>query len=186
VRQHLFFVTGLAEIEAAANQSLRNALEYLGKAGFEIDVWSFMPNQFWNLLDPASVFPRNVRYHRIGRLAAGVIILGRKLRTLLGVRGKAARPAQRLRPSQAVGVDEGYNWFGRLSFIAFLWGFYVPLELIRVGWHSLRRRPDMYYGVSCQGAVVASLLGRIFRRPVVTRFHGVDLTEADLATPARR
>jgi glycosyltransferase involved in cell wall biosynthesis len=58
--------------------------------------------------------------------------------------------------------------------------FYLPFETLRVLLHAWRQNAELLYGVNCQGALVASLVGRVLRKPVVTRFHGVSISEADL------
>jgi len=79
-----------------------------------------------------------------------------------------------------------FNWFGRAVYLVFLYLVLAPIQALRIFWHAIRSRPDLIYGLNCHGAIVASLVGPLFRIPVVTRFYGVGITQSDLCSLRRR
>jgi glycosyltransferase involved in cell wall biosynthesis len=175
-------ISGFSDIETAGNQSMKNGIKFLAEFGYQLKVFTFMPEDYPNLQDPEKVFPAGVEFHRLPRILSWVIRLGQKTKDFVGRQRDEARQSEEAQPfGNAGGYLREYNAMGRLFYLFFLFLLYIPVESFRVLAHSLRCRPDLVYGVNCQGAVVASLLGRLLRRPVIIRFHGVSVTEHDLA-----
>jgi glycosyltransferase involved in cell wall biosynthesis len=56
---------------------------------------------------------------------------------------------------------------------------YAVVERIRFFLHSIRRRPDLYYGYEIYGAKAAYDTAQLFHRPVFTRFQGTYVTDAN-------
>ncbi|MGQ9574338.1 MAG: glycosyltransferase family 4 protein [Thermoguttaceae bacterium] len=166
-------VTGLYDVQTAGNQSLKNTLVWLARAGASIDLFSMWPRGYPTLQDP-SIFGPNVRIHRLPRWLNRAFNLGKLVKDSLGRwQAKARRTGQD--PDQPEGYYAEYNWFGRLTHIGFMFLVCLPVQLLRAGWFSMRLKPDLLYGLNCQGALTASLLGRVLHIPVVTRFHGVTM-----------
>jgi glycosyltransferase involved in cell wall biosynthesis len=167
----LVVVTGLYDVQTAGNQSLKNTLIWLSEAGMSIDLFSIYPHGYPTLRDP-SIFGRKVRVRRLPRWLNPLFHLAKLIKDSLG-RWKPNGSADRQDVRESRGIYAEYNWFGRLTHIAFMFLVCVPIQLLRAGFFSMRFRPDLLYGLSCQGALTASLLGRLLHVPVVTRFHGV-------------
>ncbi len=184
----IYVISGLTDIEIAGNQTFRNTLKYLCEARYRLRVFTFMPARFPNLDDPDKVFDGKAQFHRLPRFLSPALNLGKAIKDLIGKRTKNGVAEQGVPFTQTCGTYlREYNGMGRVCFIVFMFLLYVPVEYFRV----LRRvllsdKPDLLYGVNCQGAVVAGLLGRTLRLPVITRFHGVSVSLSDLDRPVRR
>jgi len=167
----LLIVTGLYDVQTAGNQSLKNTLIWLSQGGLSIDLFSIYPHGYPTLQAP-SIFGPEVRVRRLPRWLNWLFHLGKWIKDSLG-RWKAKGSTARQDVRESAGIYAEYNWFGRLTHIAFMFLLCVPVQLIRAGLFCCARKPDLLYGLNCQGALPASLLGRLFHIPVVTRFHGV-------------
>ncbi len=182
ISKHIFLISGLSDVETAGNQSMKNSLRYLSEFGYKIWVFSFMPKDYPNLQDPTEILYPNVEFHRLPNILSPLIWFGKKVKDFIG-RRRGGLPQNRKEIShEMVGtLLREYNSIGHLFYIAFLFFFYLPVELCRVLYYSFKYKPDLVYGVNYQGSVVASLLGRLLRKPIITRFHGVCISEYDLA-----
>ena len=164
-------ITGLYDVQTAGNQSLKNTLLWLGRSGILIHLFSILPKKYRILQDP-SLFGPNVHVHRMPQWLNRLFDLGKVAKDSLGRWKPRARKGED-DPDQAKGYYAEYNWIGRTMHIAFMFLVCVPIQLLRAGFFSMRFKPDLLYGLTCHGALTASLLGRLLHVPVVTRFHGV-------------
>lgn len=169
-------------MEIAGNQSMKNNIKYLAEFGYKIHVFSFFTNSSkdnLNLRDPNNTFNSNVKFHRLPDSLISIIAMGRGLKELLGRRDKP-KGGSAADPQKIVNYYEEYNFLARLFHILFLFLFYIPLESLRILIYYFKEEPDIFYGVNWQGALEASIMGRIFKKPIITRFHGTTLKEHDL------
>ena len=175
-------VCGLSDVAIIGNQSLKNGLKYLAQFGNRLHVFTFFPQGFRNLQDPRLLGSDNLVVTRLPGILVPVMDLGRRIKDWLGRSRATGGSMANLPPSGAVEFHDEYSPTGRLVYILFLFFVYVPFECARVMWFAAKEgKPDLVYGLNSQGAVAASLLGRLLKRPVVTRFHGTEITERNLA-----
>jgi glycosyltransferase involved in cell wall biosynthesis len=177
----LFVVSGFSDLERAGNQSLKATLKYLAEFGYEIELWSFMPEGYWNLAAARDVFAayHKVRVHRLPK------VLLRPMLAVKWLKDRFGRRAVTVGTEESVGVHDELRPLLRLFYIFYMFAIYLPIDLCRVGIHAFRRPPDLFYGVNWHGSFVASLLGRVFRRPVLTRFQGSVLQPEDFQQRSR-
>lgn len=167
-------ISGFSDIEVIGNQSMKNTITHLADFGHRVHVWSFFPQGFPNLIDSPNALSSNVMFHRLPRWSYPILAFGSWLKNTIASIGAHKRESKSGEVGEYYGDDNG---FGRLVHVLFLVFVYVPLEGFRVGISNLSTPADIFYGLNWQGAVVASLLGKLFGRPVVTRFQGTSLTE---------
>lgn len=177
----IFMFTGLGDIEAAGNQSLKNGIKYLARLGYRVWVFTFMPSNYPNLLDPKLEFGSNVKFYRLPGMLSFVLNTGKKVKDVLGRRSNGMSRRGEVGGMQGHAMRE-YNSLGRIFYLVFLFALYIPVELARGLAFSLKCRPDVIYGVNWQGWAVGNLMGRMLGKPVITRFFGVSVTEYDLAS----
>jgi glycosyltransferase involved in cell wall biosynthesis len=178
-------ITGLSDIELAGNQSLKNAIRYLSCFGYQIIVFTFIPNNYPNLQNPKAIFNSNVVFHRLPGVLSALINFGKKIKDLIGKRKINMAPQQDENEERGTYLRE-YNPIGRIFYMVFLFVLYLPIELCRSLVYSIKLKPSLIYGVNCQGAFVAGLLGWLLKRPVLTRFHGASISKSDLSSLKRR
>jgi len=166
-------VTGLYDVQTAGNQSLKNTLIWLGRSGILIHMFSILPKRY-RILQAQSDFGPNVHVHRMPQWLSRLFDLAKVVKDSLG-RWKPGAPKGEDDPDQAKGYYAEYNWIGHMMHIAFTFLVCVPIQLLRVGFFSMRFKPDVLYGLNNSGAVTTSLLGRVLHIPVLIRFHGVSL-----------
>jgi glycosyltransferase involved in cell wall biosynthesis len=182
VAKVILMISGLADVEVAGNQSLKNGIKYLSEFGYRIKVFTFMPENYPNLQDVRKIFNSDVEFHRLPVFLSFILNFGKGIKDLIGKRGKNFSQQRETVSNRFPGTYlREYNPVGRIFYIIFLFLLYIPIELSRVLIYSFIHKPDIIYGVNCQGAVVASLLGRLLKKPIITRFHGIAITEYDLA-----
>ncbi|MEK7234394.1 MAG: glycosyltransferase family 4 protein [Elusimicrobiota bacterium] len=178
----IFFICGLADIDIAGNQTLKNTIFHLASFGHEIDVFTAFPAGYPGLQDPAKVFPSSVTFHRLPKQVLIAFRALRKLKELTRQIKKPSHAAGFLGPADSVGFYDEYTLGTRLAYIGFLFFFYLPFELVRVTFAIIRERPQLLYGVNGQGSTVACLLGLVTRLPVVTRWFGCFIRVEDWNT----
>jgi glycosyltransferase involved in cell wall biosynthesis len=178
-------INGLSDVEEAGNPSLRKTLIHLSEFGYSLRVFTAMPQDYLNLLQSMPWTDRDIRFRRLPGLFSAAVRGGKRLKDVLGRRRPKGERTASNDEGQGTYLRE-YSPMGRLLYIAFLFLFYLPMELLRTWIFSLKWKPDLVYGVNCQGAVVASALGRILGTPVITRFHGVSVSRQDLGHWLRR
>ncbi len=176
----IFLITGFSDISVWGNQSMKNCIKYLSEFGYQIRVFTFLPKNYPNLQDPKNIFNSKVEFHRSPNILSYLLNFGRRVKDSIGRWKLNPKEKQEVKSSQTVEYYEEYNSVGRMFYIIFLFVLYLPVELLRTSFYYLKAKPDIFYGVNCQGAVVASLLGRIFDKPVITRFHGTSVREENL------
>lgn len=173
---HIYMISGLTDIDSAGHQSFKNTVKHLSEFGYRITVFSFFPKNYPNLQNPDKVFNSNVQFHRLPVWLSHIVFFGKKVKDSLGM----MKWRKKISPDETVEYYGHYNFLGRLSHIAFLFLFYLPVELVRVSAACLKEKPDIFYGVNWYGNIVSSLLGRFLKKPIITRFYGTSLQEQDL------
>ncbi|MBI1977877.1 MAG: glycosyltransferase [Candidatus Omnitrophica bacterium] len=176
----IFVISGMADIDIAANQSMKNTLKYLSEFGYLIHVFAAFPKNYRILQDPASIFDSAVVYHRSPNFLTPLFDFAKFAKDLLGRLDRKDDQGQTLHPNQKVEYYDEYNFFGRMTFAVFLF-LYVPIEIVRVLIYFVRFKPKLFYGINAQGSVVASLLGKMLKVPVIQRWHGASYTEEDIS-----
>ena len=176
----LFVISGMADVDIAANPSMKNTLKHLSEFGYLIHVFAAFPKSYRILQDPKAIFNSNVIYHRSPNFLIPLFDFAKFVKDLFGRSDqKETRQDQKLLPNQKVEYYDEYNFFGRMIFAVFLF-LYVPIEVVRVLVYFVRLKPKLFYGINAQGSTVASLLGKILKIPVVQRWHGASYTEEDI------
>lgn len=179
-RTTIFIISGLADIDVATNQSMKNTVKYLSEFGYTIHVFAAFPRGYPTLQDPEKLFNHRVRFHRSPRVLRPLFHLLRKLKDVLGRAGRTRRYRNtQIGPNDTVGYYAEYNFLGRLFFVGFLL-VYGPLEVLRVLLYYRKYKPSVLYGINGPGCAVASLLGKLVHRPVIHRWTGSSYTEADV------
>ncbi len=174
---NIYVISGLSDIETFGNQSMKNTIKYLSEFGYRISVFTFFPNDKNRLQDPKKIFNSDVRFYRLPAVLTPLLYLGKNFSDAFGGNGREAGRGDKSAQRQEYSVVQ------RIFYIAFLFLFYLPFEFLRVSFCLFREKSDLFYGLNYQGAVVASLLARVYNRPVVTRFYGAsDIGEKELST----
>ena len=182
----IFMISGFTDVEKAGNQTFKNTIKYLSEYGYRLKVFTFIPNNYGNLQDPSKIFDSNVEFHRLPKIIQGIINFGKLTKDSLGRWKLKKRDSNALESSQAVDYYSEYNTLGRMIYIFYLFLFFLPIETLRTSYFYSKSKADLFYGVNCQGAIVASLMGRIFRKPVIIRYHGTGVVKADLKSLRRK
>lgn len=172
----VFFISGLSDIQVFGNQSMKNTIKFLSEFGCSVHVWTFLPNDFPNLQNANEVFNSNVEFHRLPYIFSGLLRWAKKIKNSVG----KLKRCKRLDPSEAAQYFGDHNFSARMFYIFFLFFFYLPIDLLRVMVYCLKNKADIFYGLNWRGAITASILGRLFRKPVLTRFQGTTLKENEL------
>ena len=178
---------GLSDIDTAGNQSMKNGIKYLAEFGNKIHVFTFFPWEFRTLQDPRKVFERNVKFHRLPKQLSPIFDLLKCLKGFVSHRKKGRWKNQKPMLSEEIEYKDEYSYLGKVIYSLFLYVVYLPFEIFRFTlFISYHKKPDVIYGLNEQGAVVASILGRLYRLPVITRFHGTNVTVKNLKTTLDR
>ncbi len=186
MRETIFLISGLTDIETVGNQSFKNNIKYLSEFGYRVHAFTFMPEDYPNLQDPKAIFGDCVVFHRLPWPLSSLLNLGKRTKDVIGRRGGTPEQSNVV-PDKAVGTYlKEYNPLGRIFYLVFLFILYLPIELLRTLYFSLKCKPNLIYGVNCQGTVVASLLGKLLGKPVITRYFGVCISESDVVKLSSR
>jgi|GEM_PF-1424495 len=177
----VFVISGLADIDIATNQSLRNTIKYLSEFGYTIHVFAAFPRKYPILLDPNSIFSEKVVFHRFPQILSPLYDLAKRIKDILGRPLRARNNGGSIRPESSVGYYDEYNFFGRMLFSLFFL-LYFPIEAIRASYFYLRLRPHIFYGINGPGCALATFMSVLFRKPVIHRWHGSAYTEEDVRT----
>jgi glycosyltransferase involved in cell wall biosynthesis len=176
----IFLISGLIDLQMAGNQTFKNTVYYLAKAGFEMTVFSFLPDNYPELLQPEEAFPnleKHIRFYPLPKIFFLFFKIGKWFKNLFKTNRKKSKDGI---PNFYFEPERIIDYFADLKrpgqFIYFLsWVFYVFFETLRVLFFSLKENPDLFYGYEIYGARVASIMGKLFRKPVITRFQGTAL-----------
>jgi len=180
-KETFFVISGIADIDIASNQSMKNTLKHLSSFGYCIHVFAAFPKNYPILQNPEEVFNSNVIFHRSPNFLIPVFNFAKKVKDFFGRADKKKDQApKKLDPNNKTSYYDEYNFFGRMFFAFFLF-IYVPIELIRVLFYFGRLKPKLFYGINDQGSAVCSILGKFLKIPVIHRWHGVSHTEEDVA-----
>lgn len=166
----ILLISGQIDISSTGNQTFKNTILYLAKARFRLDVFTFVPSDYPNLLDPYKIFMGfdHITFHRLPKV---LNFLFRFART---VKNRVRKKESLFKIEDNVEYFSDYD-FSAKAIYCLSWIFYVFLEIPRIFISCLKQMPDLFYGYEIYGARVASILGAIFQRPVVTRFQGTVL-----------
>jgi glycosyltransferase involved in cell wall biosynthesis len=165
----IFMITGQVDLGIAGNQTLKNTIYYLTK-DFKVNIFSGVPHNYPGVLDIGKVTQSfiNVEYHRLPKSFNCLHKVVRSIKNL--GRGVSDLPP----PQESAEYFSDFNLSAQIIYL-FSWLFYVAFETLRVFFAAVKDKPDIFYGYEIYGAEVASILGRIFKKPVVTRFQGTVL-----------
>jgi len=177
----IFFIGGLADIDIATNQSLKNTIKYLSEFGHDIHFFGAFPKNYPILQDPTAVFGEKVVFHRSPNFLTSIFNFGKSFKDFFGMPRSQSKPKEEtvLKPTQKTSYYDEYNFLGWLSYALFFY-LYVPLEVIRVLFYSLRYKPELFYGIHAPGSVVATIVGKLLNKPIIHRWHGASYTEEDV------
>ena len=176
----IFFISGFGDVQSRGNQTMKNTVKYLSEFGHKIDVFTFLPGDYPNLLNPDSVFNSNVKYRRLPGFLMPLVHFGWKIKDTLGRWRLPQKKTKNLELEKPVDYYGEYNFFGRFSYVIFLFLLYFPIEFFRTLFFYFKEKPDIFYGFNCQGVLVASFLGRIFNKPIVARHQGAGIERENL------
>ena len=157
---------------------MKNTIYYLARDGFKITLFTFLPNRYHDL-SPMScgMFDESrdvIEYHPIPLWITPFFFAGSYMKKRIGKTSIAEHKKTLLPSDEVPNYFSQNNLFARLTYLVF-WYLYVMLETPRIILYSLKKKPDLFYGYEVYGARVASIAGRILRKPVVTRFQGTPL-----------
>lgn len=176
----IFFIGGMGDIDVATNQSLKNTIKYLSQFGFHVHYFGAFPAHYHILQDPKKIFTDRVTFHRSPDFLAPLFDFLKVIKDTFGMaRKKSSQDAQNLKATRKIRYYDEYNLLGRFFYAGFLF-MYAPIEIIRVTYYYFKLKPSLFYGINGQGSVLATLFSRIFKKPVLQRWHGCSLTEEDL------
>lgn len=162
-------ITGQVDLGIAGNQTLKNTIFYLAK-DFKLNVFSGVPDNYPGILDIGEVTQSlvNVEYHRLPK---SFNCLHKAVRSIKNLgRGVRVLPP----PQESAEYFSDFNLSAQFIYFC-SWLFYIAFETLRVFFAALREKPDIFYGYEIYGARVASILGKVFKKSVVTRFQGTVL-----------
>lgn len=176
----IMMTTGIADMDAAGNQSLRNTVRYLAEQGSTIHLLTAMPSGL-DILASTDGLPPGVILHRGPAAFKRLFLIAKRVKDAFTRpnRSNDSNLSTLPKSDNKVGYYDEYTLWGRLFFAGFLF-IYVPLEFVRAVVLYARYRPDLFYGVNGPGSVMATILGKVFRKPVVHRWQGSSYTEEDV------
>lgn len=173
----IFIISGLADIDVATNQSMKNTIKYFSEFGYTIHVFAAFPKRYPILQDPEKIFNKSVLFHRSPNFLIPVFHIAKALKDLIGRSESKKNVKGDINAN--VGYYDEYNFLGRMFYAVFLL-FYLPLEAPRVFFYYLKLKPRVFYGVNGPGCALASFLGKLLRKPIIHRWHGSAYTEDDV------
>jgi len=182
LNKKIFMISGLCDIQVSGNQIMKNTIKYISES-YKVFVFTFLPEDYSNLERPEFVFSNNVTFYRMPHFLNFFFFLGRKIKNSLGKIKLGSNNIEYLKTldvSSSVEYFSDYNILGRSLYIIFLL-FYLPIELLRITFYYLKHKPDLFYGYEIQGAILASFLGILFKKPVVLKFQGTALKLSHLS-----
>ena len=177
----ILIISGLFDLELVGGQSLRNTVEGFVRNGHTVDLISMFPEGFDNIV-PSAAAPTGVTVRRLPGALVPLMRLAKSLKNIAGHWGAISDPSRESVEYEADYLDE-YNVAGRLLYIVYQYAICLPVQAVRILLKLRALRPDLLYGLNAHGAVVASLLGRLIKRPVVTRFYGVPAPDKAFQSP---
>lgn len=167
----LFLIGGLADVDLATNQSLKNAIKFLSEFGHRIHFFGAFPANYRILQDPKKIFNGRVFFHRSPHFLTPLFDFAKLLKNTFGMSKKKEQRINRLRAAQKIQYHDEYNLLGRLFFIYFFF-VYALIEAFRISYYYFKFKPDLFYGIGGPGSALATLFGRLFGKPAVQRWHG--------------
>ena len=176
----IFLISGLIDLQTAGNQTFKNTVYYLARAGFEVTIFSFLPNDYPGLLQPENAFgnlEKHIYFYRLPHIFSIFFKLGKRAKDLFKKEKNTfieRIPDVYFNPDKVINYFEDLKIFAQFIYFLF-WIFYIFFETTRVLFFSLKEKPDLFYGYEIYGAPVASIIGKIFQKPVITRFQGTAL-----------
>jgi len=180
IKKKIFIISGFSDIEISGNQSMKNNIKYFSSFGYKVFVFSFFPKNYTNLQDSNKIFDSNVNFYRAPAVFSPLLYFGKRVKDFLGRDKKIEEKINILKPNQVEEYYAGYTFVYRIIHIITLFFFYLPIESLRIFIYYFKEKPDIFYGINWQGAIVASLLGKFLKKSVVNRFHGTTLKPEDI------
>lgn len=172
----IFLITGGIDIQKSGNQTIKNTIYYLSKFNFSVRIFNFLPKNYPNILSSQEAFgnlSQKIKFHRLPSVFYYCFKIAKFLKNKFGGKKKGnINKYSNLWKQKDYFSDS--NQFAQLIYFA-CWILYFILEFHRVFIWSIKEKPDLFYGYEIYGAPLASFLGKLFRKPVITRFQGTAL-----------
>lgn len=173
----ILIIGGLGDLEIAGNQVLKNTIYYFLKFGFRVTMITAIPVNYPNRLEARVVFgemSKNYQVFRLPKIFQKIFYLVRFVKDLF--KRKKEYQKNKDRDYSLEPKDYFADYTLGAQFIYFLgWFLYQIFGTIQGLFITLKEKPDLFYGFEIYGTKIASVLGFIFRKPVVTRFMGTAL-----------
>ena len=168
----IIFLSGLTDIEKSGNQSFKNTLQGYLNENWKVKVFTLLPNDFENLADINILKGmKSKNYKRLPTVLTKTFRFFASFKNSFGLENESKNSQDHLNIPDA---NQRYNIWGRAIYF-FLPFISLLIELPRITISILKDRPSIIYGVNSQGAFSASIIGRIFRIKIITRFHGTNV-----------
>ncbi len=167
----LFFIGGLADIDLATNQSLKNTIKYLSEFGYNAHYFGAFPAGYKILQDPKKIFNERVVFHRSPHFLTPFFDGAKFLKDALGRPRKKELQLNQLKAERKVRYTDEYNRIALLAYMGFFY-IYLAIESFRVFYYTLKLKPDLFYGIAGPGNALATLFGKLFGKPAIHRWQG--------------
>ena len=177
----ILVTVGLADLQMAGNQVIKNTLLGYAKRGFYILALSAVPRDYPGMRNYTESFgelANRFRFIRLPSFLNRFFYLSRALKNIFRRKGSKSSLPARYRSLEAQMYYADLESSAHIVYF-FAWLGYLVVGSIQGFSLILRNRPQLIYGCEPWGAPVASVLGTIFRIPVVTRFRGTTLPLRD-------
>jgi len=172
----ILIIGGLGDLEMAGNQVFKNTIYYFLKSNFRVAMTTAIPANYPNRLEPKIIFgelSKNYQVFRLPKIFQKIFYLIRSIKNLF-----KRKNYQKNKNSKYSLKSKDYfaDYTLGAQFIYFLgWFLYQIFGTIQGIFITIKEKSDLFYGFEIYGARIASILGFIFRKPVITRFMGTAL-----------
>ena len=173
----ILVIGGLIDLQKAGNQVIKNTIYYFLKNNFQVVLTTAIPANYPNGLRGEAAFGdmhKGYTVYRPPKVVQKIFYLIRYFKNLF----KTKKIYQVKKKNEHSLAPENYfaDYSTGVQFVYFLsWMGYQIFGLIQGLFVSLKENPDLFYGFEVYGAPVAGILGKILRKPVITRFQGTAL-----------
>ena len=168
---HIFVIGGLIDFQKKGNQSIKHTVNgFIEK--YKIMYFSILPHNHKNIDTLYQADCKKLIIHRLPKIFTSVYELISSSRS---VSKKKATSTNNTKASEVVSYFENVKTSSHVIYFL-VQIFYVIFEFIRITLALLRYgRPTFIYGVESYGALAASIIGVIYKIPVVKRYQGTPL-----------
>jgi glycosyltransferase involved in cell wall biosynthesis len=171
-KSNVLITSGVVDFQIAGNQTIKQTIKHFSKY-FNITMLSFLPENYPNL---DKNFEKNVENLRVLRLPRIFYSLFFKIRSFKNKFKLSSTDTNYviLDPQGKVDYFDNVSKIGLLMYNIATVG-YLLLEFPRAFFYALRNKPIFIYGYEKDGAILASLVGKLLGIPVIKRFQGTPL-----------